>query len=157
MGDSSLDAHGPALQMPVVPVEEIDSAWAGKPWADSDYRARVELVDGRLDFDREGLATPLVWIENLGNQIWPSAMATEPLVRLSYHWYKNDGTMALFDGVRTAFPGPVKPGERILLRADIRSAGSGKWDLELDLVHERHRWFGTSLRIPVEVGDYSSS
>jgi hypothetical protein len=149
---TSLEGDAPPLQLPVVSLAEVDSHWATRPWPDEAYRVRIEVEpDQKLCFASTGVQTLFVWVENGGTETWPSALATAPIIRLSYHWYRHDGTVAEFDGLRTPLPSPIGPGERILAPARIESPGMGQWILELDLVHESVRWFGANVRLPITI------
>jgi cell division septation protein DedD len=66
--------------------------------------------------------------------------------------------MVVFDGLRTAFPNDVKPGESVDLKANIRAPEkAGRYVLEVTLVQERSAWFpeknGAKLVFPVSVLD----
>jgi hypothetical protein len=39
----------------------------------------------------------------------------------------------------------------MLVPMQIQSPGRGSWTLELDLVHETVRWFGSNQRLPVMI------
>jgi hypothetical protein len=95
-------------------------------------------------------------VRNSGVRPWP-ATGAQP-VRLSYHWYHDaSGTMSVFDGVRTALPRDMDPGDTVRLRATVAApAERGRYRLHLELVHEGVTWFGEQgdggLDAVVEVG-----
>lgn len=83
---------------------------------------------------------------NGGSLSW-SASAPNP-INLSYHWRSGacPGTGTLvWDGLRTALPWQVKPGEAIhFLTARVRApATAGQYCLQYDLVREGITWFST--------------
>jgi hypothetical protein len=149
---TSLEDAGPPLLLPVAPLADVDAGWPTKPWADEAYRACLEIADDNLHFNFDSVETFFVWVGNNGNETWPSALASAPLIRLSYHWHKeDDDAVVVWDGLRTPLPGPLAPGERILVPVQVASPGPGNWILELDLVYEGVRWFNQSRRISVKI------
>jgi hypothetical protein len=57
------------------------------------------------------------------------------------------------DGLRTGFPRTVAPGDRVLVPVDVCAPPEpGEYVLEVDLVHERVRWFERGCAVPVTVG-----
>jgi uncharacterized membrane protein len=96
-----------------------------------------------------------VTVVNRGIQSWVSQTTYFP-VRLSYHWRDSRGKTVVWDGVRTDFPYPVRPGQTFTARAIlITPEQPGSYTLEWDLVQEEINWFserGSSpLRVPVVV------
>ena len=157
----------------------VDTAWGEQPrWRGSGqerfylgaalvYLGTAEGLERNL-FDAEWLevdapasmvadathALPVV-VRNRSAHTWPSA-GVKP-VRLSYHWLRDDGTMHVRDGRRTALPDDVAAGARVAapMRVDAPSE-PGQYVLVLDLVQERVRWFATrepekTYRVPVTV------
>jgi hypothetical protein len=78
-------------------------------------------------------------------------------VALSYHWRRDDGTLAVLDGRRTVLPGDLGPGEELALTVAVAAPTvPGRYRLELDLVRERVAWFSerrpeTVHRLEVEI------
>lgn len=148
---SSLDGCGAPVDLPVARVADVDAHWASHPWTEASYEARLTFADHNVAFDSAGTRMLFVRAKNLGDRTWPSALASAPLIRLSYHWHASDGTLSVWEGVRTGFSSPVAPGEELLVPMEIESPGAGKWILELDLVHEAVRWFNRSVRVLVDI------
>ncbi|MFL6537971.1 MAG: hypothetical protein ACJ8JD_07305 [Chthoniobacterales bacterium] len=148
---TSLEGDAPPLQLPVLSLNDVDAHWAAKPWSPDAYRARLTPEDTKIDFDENGNAAVIVRVANLGGETFPSAAATLPLIRLSYHWLDDSGISRIHDGLRTALPSPLAPGEEMLVPVSIETPGAGEWILELDLVHESVRWFGINTRVPVTI------
>jgi hypothetical protein len=87
------------------------------------------------------LTTARVEVENAGAVAWRSRAGEG--IRLSYHWLDELGNAIVWDGLRTALPHDVAPGET--LRAELPVRGPippGRYRLALDLVDEGRAWFG---------------
>lgn len=148
---TSLESDATPLQLPVTPLAKIDEHWAAKPWPEDAYRVRLTPDDSEIEFDDSGDATLLVRVANDGSETLPSAIAIAPLIRISYHWLDANGALVIHDGVRTPLPGPIAPGEQMLVPICVKTPGAGAWILELDLVNESVRWFGINTRVPVTI------
>jgi O-antigen ligase len=84
-----------------------------------------------------------VVVTNTGLTTWDS-QSPEPVL-LSYHWIDADSDVVVsWEGLRTAFPAPVAPGETVALDARVEGPGRpGRFRLMWDL-EQRHRlWFST--------------
>jgi hypothetical protein len=139
------DPAPPAPPAATVEDEAIDALWAGRPLAEDDYRARIELLDepARLLVDEQ--RTFDVRVHNLGSTPWPWGEEGEPEVRLGYHW-------GGVPGIRTAFPADVPAGGSIELPLHVLApADPGRHRLRIDLVHEHVRWFGCAVERDVEI------
>jgi hypothetical protein len=95
-----------------------------------------------------------VVLENAGSAPWRSR--GKEGVQFAYHWLDPLGNPIVWDGVRTAFPRVVAPGERIGLEVPvIAPTPPGSYRLAFDLVEEFRFWFqeiGCSpLDVPVQV------
>jgi hypothetical protein len=128
--------------------EEIDAHWAEAELAGDDYRARIRLE--RPPSPTTGEVRQIdVRVTNLGRQVWPGGDDGLPEIRLSYRWR---GLEHLAEQLRTAFPHDVRPGETVLLPMAFRApVEPGVHELVVDLVHERHRWFGVEESVEVDV------
>lgn len=85
-------------------------------------------------------------IENGGGATWRSR--GEDGLQLSYHWLDLHGNAIHWDGLRTAFPRPVAPGEAVSLAADVTAPRSpGRYVLRFDLVEE-HRFWLSEVGVP---------
>jgi hypothetical protein len=133
--------------VPLVPWAEVERHWAHRPLAQTAYRARVvPLVDALALQPGEPRAVP-VQVVNEGGETWPGGAQRAPLVRLGHRW--GDG----FEGPRTMLPGPLGPGEAVVVDALVEAPPRpGAHALRFDLVHESTRWFGCEGRaLPVVV------
>jgi hypothetical protein len=98
--------------------------------------ARVELPTGRLS------SIPIT-VTNTGRLAWDSE-ASPPML-LSYHWRLAEGDrFVAFEGERTPFAQPVRPGGTVTVAVDVRAPRhAGAYRLEWDLVQEGRLWFST--------------
>jgi hypothetical protein len=86
-------------------------------------------------------------IKNAGDQTWPSkGTGGGPVnqVLVSYHWLPAQGEKAIvWEGVRTALPNDVSPGQTITMNniRIVAPAEAGSYRLQLTLVHEGVTWF----------------
>jgi hypothetical protein len=93
-------------------------------------------------------------LENAGSATWRARGKTG--VRLAYHWLDPLGNPIVWDGLRTAFPQPVAPGERVEIEIPVAAPRPpGGYVLSFDLVEEYRFWFAevgaTTLDLPVDV------
>lgn len=93
---------------------------------------------------RSGETTTIpVTLRNTGGSTWDSS-APQPF-RLSYHWLSADQDHVLsWEGLRTAFPQPVAPGETVSLLARVEAPRHpGEYRLMWDVEQEDRLWFST--------------
>jgi hypothetical protein len=78
-----------------------------------------------------------VTITNAGTTTWqPGAF------NVAYHLYAQNGALFVWDGVRTALPAAVAPGQAVTLNAIVKMpAGAGAYLLRFDVVQEGVAWF----------------
>jgi hypothetical protein len=123
--------------------EEIDAHWADGPLPEPAYAARIELGPpphpiageiGQLD----------VVVTNAGTVTWPVDL---PEIRIAYRFEGDDRA-----GLRTRLPHPVAPDGTARVPVSFEAPGEpGRYTLVVDLVHERHRWFGCEAATEIEV------
>jgi hypothetical protein len=99
-------------------------------------------------------AVARVLLENAGSASWHSHGREG--VQLASHWLDPLGNPIVWDGERTAFAQPVRPGE--VLEARLHLVGPrppGRYRLAFDLTHEHRFWFAEAgsfvLEVPVDV------
>ena len=95
-----------------------------------------------------------VVLENAGSATWRSR--GQEGVQFTYHWLDPLGNPIVWDGVRTALPRVVPPGDQIGLEVPVDAPRPpGSYRLAFDLVEEFRFWFqevgSTPLDIPVTV------
>jgi hypothetical protein len=143
----SLPARAP-VEVRVATRAEIDEHWAEAPLADDGYHARIEL--GRVPSPVTGEVREIdVRVTNLGSTVWRGGKDAMPEIRVSSRW---EGFELAEEQLRSAFPSDVAPGETVLVPMSFRAPDDpGEHTLVVDLVHERHRWFGVDATVPVVV------
>jgi hypothetical protein len=115
----------------------------------------VRWLAYELDEPRAGVrGSARVVLENAGSASWRSR--GKEGVQFTYHWLDPLGNPIVWDGVRTAFPRVVPPGERIGLEVPVVAPRPpGSYRLAFDLVEEFRFWFeevgSTPLDVPVQV------
>jgi hypothetical protein len=138
--------------IPLASQAEIDRWWNSRTPSPGAYHAVLEPLerDHRMTVG-EGRVIHLR-ITNLGNETWPWGYSQLPQIRVSYHWLYPDGTPLVPEGLRTAFPCTVRPGEQVIVAAGVMAPEvPGEFILEYDLVHELVRWFDCPLRVNMRV------
>ncbi len=93
-------------------------------------------------------------LENAGSATWRARGKTG--VRLAYHWLDPLGNPIVWDGLRTAFPGPVAPGGIVEIEIPVAAPRPpGAYVLSFDLVEEYRFWFAevgaATLDLPIKV------
>jgi len=87
-------------------------------------------------------------LKNIGSENWNSG--GEYPVRLSYHWFKEEGDLVLWDGYRTKLPSDVPPGETLTIGINIKTPSEpGRYSLVIDPVKEGVTWFETGGSQPL--------
>jgi hypothetical protein len=120
--------------------EQIDARWADRDLPETAYRASIEL--GPVEpFTAGEVRTLDVRVRNLTGE---TIRADLPEIRLAYR-----GLPSL---LRTRLPHDLAPGETALVPVSIEApAEPGVYPVTIDLVHERHRWFGCGADLVLEV------
>jgi len=146
--DAQPEAPGRPVELRRATRAEIDAHWAEASLPDESYHARIEL--GRAPSPVAGEVREIdVRVTNLGSSVWPGGSEALPEIRLSSRW---EGLTLPEEQLRSAFPSDVAPGETVLVPMSFRAPENpGSYGLVVDLVHERHRWFGVDVSVPVVV------
>ncbi|MCU1492516.1 MAG: hypothetical protein JWO62_280 [Acidimicrobiaceae bacterium] len=143
--------------------DEIMRCWPGRPIGESGYCAEVRVTDSPLSAERD-LAqfttreTRLIVVEivNIGDETWDCDLRGAELY-LASRWIREppsstEPAPSAMEGERVPLPSYVHPGERDLLLLPVRAPGrSGRYVLDIDLLHEHVRWFGRGARFDVVV------
>lgn len=104
-----------------------------------DFRGRLSAAEPIPSLLTGELVARQVEIANLGSERWSSL--GERCVRVSYHWLRADGTIAVFDGDRTPLDRDLEPGESTRLWVGIRAPDTpGEYVLQLSLLQEAVAW-----------------
>jgi hypothetical protein len=114
------------MQTPVKQVSVI------VPALSATYSAPASLTAGA----NATVSVPLS-ISNTGTTTWqPGAF------NVSYHLYTSNGALYVWDGVRTALPSAVAPGQSVTVNVNVKTpAATGTYLLRIDLVQEGVAWF----------------
>jgi len=94
-------------------------------------------------------------LRNTSDALWPALGATR--VAISYHWLSASGERLVQEGLRSALPHDVAPGETVEVRVSVATPKQpGHYLLEIDALRERIAWFsdrtpGSAVRFPVEL------
>jgi len=137
----------PARRVEGVPVEEpspaaVEREWPGPPHPPTLYDASISLVGSLPQLIGGVQQTIDIRIDNHGDCIWRCA---DHAITLGSRW---DGV----EGIRTALPADLLPGDGAILPLHVLPpVEPGRHLLEVDLVHERVRWFDRPLRVEVTV------
>ena len=117
---------GQGMQTPVLVVSVV------VPPLSAAYSAPA-TVNGSVN----SMVTVPVTITNAGSATWqPGAF------NASYHLYVPSGAVFVWDGVRTALPAAVAPGQTVTLGLIVKMpAGTGTYLLRFDVVQEGVAWF----------------
>jgi hypothetical protein len=144
--------HQP-VELPVVTLAELDRHWPPRAYPETAYRVRIEQYGPAPRLYAGRHETVFVRVTNLGTERLPGRPEHDPSIRLGYRLSRPDGSVPIPEGLRTPLPGPVDPGETVVAPVTVLAPSRGEFVLEVDLVHERVRWFGDTVRIPVEAGE----
>ena len=111
------------------------------------YGARYQ-VPATLQLKTGATHSIPVVVTNTGRLTWDSA--DHPAFAMSYHWLRGDSDAVIqFDGERTPFARPVRPGDTIRLPVTVVAPGeAGSYVLVWDVVHETRAWLSTESVAP---------
>jgi hypothetical protein len=142
----------PAPLPPIVGLAELDRFWEGRAVPDSAYDALVEPYESHARMAPGEVRQVFFRVTNRGSERWPWGLDHSPPIRLSYRWLNADGSIHTPEGLRSPFPHVVVPGDTVLTPLTVAAPEQlGRYTLEVDVVHEGHRWFGRELRVEVLV------
>jgi hypothetical protein len=115
------------------------------------YRGRLELVGRPPRMAPAEVRRVLVRCTNDGTEHWPGGDGIRPLIRPGYRFH-DPRTGRVDEGPRSPFCVDVAPGEtRVAPVTVVAPSAPGRYELEIDLVHEHVRWFDCGVRIEVDV------
>jgi hypothetical protein len=105
------------------------------------YRVKYVRADLPGVLEGDDLYRVPMTLRNIGSQAWHSRGQLP--VRLSYRWWTDEGALLLVDPERTDLPHRVEPGNKVDLRAWVRTPSEpGQYVLEWDMLREGDAWFG---------------
>jgi hypothetical protein len=111
------------------------SSEGSQEWYGASYQ-----VPPRLTLSPDSFNDIPVTLKNGGRLTWQSSAV--PPFALSYHWLaQGSEEIVIFDGLRTPFNEPVKPGDEIRMSARVRAPRyPGNYVLIWDVVQEHRTW-----------------
>jgi hypothetical protein len=106
------------------------------------YSGKIQGIFDGVPLKTETKILARIW--NLSTSDWYSE--GESSVRVTYHWYRQDGTVLVMNGLRSQFPdGVLKSGGIVDLPVLVSPPEEGwEYRLELTLVREKILWFEQS-------------
>jgi hypothetical protein len=129
--------------------------------AASAYRAGLTVVNGIPPTIGAGVSrVVMIDVQNRSDSTWDQTAVGA--IRLGNHWRNERSDMIVQDDGRASLPTVVPPGTTERLSLTIRAPrDGGRFDCELDLVHEGISWFGdmgsTIVRLPVQITSDTSA
>jgi len=130
---------------------EIGRRREGSALAGTAYAAQITLLDDDLRLVSGEWRTFDVEVANRGDAHWPGGMDALPQIRLAYRW-RGAGGAPVQEGARTPLPAPLAPGASAPVPLQVLGPPvPGTHEIEIDLVHEEIRWFGTAAVARIEV------
>ena len=130
--------------IPIVPAAEIACFVPPDPLEEQGYRAQLTVVEADLRTDPGTGTMILVAVTNLGPVSLPHEDSRGVQVRLCTRLLDRDGTVLGAGWLRTPLPCDVPPGETRIAEAMVEIPDHpGRYALEVDLLNERSRWFGS--------------
>ena len=115
-------------------------------WYRADIVAPADIALNSGDVSAVGIS-----VTNTGRLVWDST--AQPPIYFAYHWLSGDGARVVsFEGLRTPFDAPVRPGDTVALRARVRAPQqAGAYRLSWDVVQEGRLWFTTEPGAPARI------
>jgi hypothetical protein len=157
-GARPASAPGRRLAPRDVPPEEPLANWSEREIPPSAYEARIEPWEPHYRMDLCEERQLFFRLTNRGSERWSWDPDLKPWIRAAYRWRLRNGRPFVTEGIRTAFPCEVRPGDSLIMPLHVRAPGrAGRYVLEVDLVHEHARWFGNALRVEVEIASPNGS
>jgi hypothetical protein len=77
-----------------------------------------------------------ITVKNTGTLTWRAGETF-----MSYHLTTSADAMVVWDGMRTALPADVAPGQSVTLNVTVKSVNIGRYIIKFDLVREGVTWF----------------
>jgi hypothetical protein len=148
-------APTPVAPVPVASAADVgvDEEASSPQMDDGDYAVGLALVEPAVRLAPGELRPLYVEVENRGGAAWRWGLEQQPEVRVAYHWRRR-GDAARVEGLRSPLPCTLRPGQSTLVPVWVQAPTvPGDHLLDIDLVHEHVRWFGSPLTVPVVVAD----
>ncbi len=140
-------AGAPSLQVAAprarhVARADVQAHWAERDFDDAGYSATIRPIDVHRQLVANDHRPFRVCVRNEGTEWWPGGESRRPLIRVAYQWLTPQRAVLQREGLRTALPHPLAPGESCLVEMNVTAPPiTGRYLLAPDLVHEQVRWF----------------
>lgn len=139
---NSRNSEPPAAPVRRAGREEVRARWAASDLDEGAYRASIRAIDRHRRLIAGEHRPFRVRVRNEGDAWWPGGEDRLPLIRVAYRWLNPQGETTEREGIRTALPQSLAPGESCLLAMNVTApVQPGPYTLRADLVHEGVRWF----------------
>ena len=141
-------AEGPPVEE--VGLSDIALYNTDRPVSEGAYEARIEFIRPRSELPPGVLRHFELYVDNLGDELWRPADGTPPEIHIGWRWRDLRADRHLREEGRVPFTETVLPGQRTRLPILVRTPSvPGPYALELDVVHEHVRWFGSTAETRV--------
>jgi len=121
---------------------DVQAHWAERDLDEAAYRATIRPIDVHRQLVANDHRPFRVCVRNEGTDRWPGGENRRPLIRMAYQWLTPQGAVLQREGIRTALPQPLAPGESCVVEMNLAAPPlAGCYLLAPDLVHEHVRWF----------------
>jgi hypothetical protein len=135
-----------------VSAAEVDRGWVGQPYEESLYRATLSVRSAPKAMSAGSQHTVDVEVTNESDVIWRWGREARPEIRLAYQWRRDGDLLNEPKALRTTFPADLPPWKTLLVPVHVVAPQEpGAYTLEIDVLHERVRWFGQGVSAPVTV------
>jgi hypothetical protein len=142
----------PRASLVHVSATDVDRGWVGQPYQESLYRATLSVSAAPTAMGAGSQHTVDVEVTNESDVIWRWGREARPEIRLAYRWRCEGNLVDEPKALRTTFPANLPPGETLLVPVHVVAPQeAGAYTLEIDVLHERVRWFGSGVSVPVTV------
>ena len=151
-GSGPRASSGVGHAVPLVTREEIRRHLPPVDLAGTDYQSGISAVAESGQMVPGEVRPVYVRIENRGAVPWHWGLDHEPRISLGHHWVTPDGDRLPDDGRRSPLTATVEPGRGIVVPTFVEAPRRpGRYVLQVDLVHENVRWFGSPVSIDIHV------
>ena len=132
--------------------DDIDRLWPGPPYDDSLYRGHLTVLAAPATLTANVQETIDVRVTNGSDRVWGWGKDARPAIRLGYRWSRAGVAVEDTLRLRTPLPADLPPGQTQVVPVHVVAPpDQGAHVLEIDLLHERERWFDCGVSFPVDV------
>jgi len=151
-GEVTAPAESVVPETTRAPSTRAAAAVGDRPLPGGGYRASVEPFELEHTMAAGEHRAVHFRVRNTGTVPWPPSPAAAPEISASYRWVLADGAPLQAEVHRSPLPADLHPGRSTVVPVLVTApASAGRYELEVDLVHEQVRWFGCARRVTVDV------